>query len=87
MKKNEKELQEEVLEISEPSEIEEEPVAPVEPVRYIHVDEFLQTAVPLYGLNRMQARGFKTLMFGRMYQKDMFAFVDELEKYLGKKLR
>jgi hypothetical protein len=87
MKNNEKELQEEVLEISEPSEIKEEPVAPVEPVRYIHVDEFLQTAVPLFGLNRMQARGFKTLMFGRLYQTSMEAFVEELEKYLGKKLR
>lgn len=90
MKKDEKELQEEVLEISEPSEdkeVIEAPVAPEEPVRYIHVDEFLQTAVPLFGLNRMQARGFKTLMFGRLYQTSMEAFVEELEKYVGKKLR
>lgn len=93
MKNNDKELKAlEVSEISEDKEVGvdallEEPVPVAEPVRYIHVDEFLQTAVPLFGLDHMQARGFKALMFGRMYQKSMEAFVVELEKYLGKKLR
>lgn len=49
---------------------------------YVHIDTFLQTAVPLYGLNNMQAQGFKNRMNGRHYQRDEQIFVDELKKYL-----
>lgn len=93
MKEDKKLKSLEFSESSEDKEIEvveapvEEPAPAPEPVQYIHVDQFLQTAVPLFGLNRMQARGFKTHMFGRLYQKSMDAFVTELENYLGKKLR
>lgn len=78
-----------VLALSEPSEPLEdnEDKAPVKPTTYVHVDQFLQTAIPLFGLNRMQARGFKTKMFGRQYLHSMEDFVKELEQYLGKKLK
>lgn len=85
--------EEKVLALSEPLENKEdkaqveEPKAPVKPTTYVHVDQFLQTAIPLFGLNRMQARGFKTKMFGRQYLHSMEDFVKELEQYLGKKLK
>lgn len=50
---------------------------------YVHIDTFLQTAVPYYGLSKMQAAGFKSLMAGKHYQRDEQVFVEELKKYLN----
>ncbi len=50
---------------------------------YIHIDIFLQTAIPFYGLSSMQANGFKNRMNGKHYQRDEQVFVDELKKYLN----
>lgn len=66
--------------------VKQKPVYEPEPIKpYIHIDTFLQTAIPLFGLNRMQAAGFKALMNGRHYQTDEQVFVDELKKYLNLK--
>ncbi|UJH95565.1 hypothetical protein [Bacillus phage vB_BtM_BMBsp2] len=55
----------------------------VEPIKpYVHVDTFLQTAVPMFGMSNMQAAGFRVIMEGRMYQTDENVFLDELKKYL-----
>lgn len=53
---------------------------PIKP--YIHVDTFLKTAIPLFGMSNVQAAGFKALMNGRQYQRDEQVFVDELKAYL-----
>lgn len=73
--------------VSESSENIEAPVEaqPEPPKQYIHVDQFLLTAVPLYGLNNMQAAGFKVHMTGRHYQYDVQVFVQELKQYLNLK--
>jgi len=56
----------------------------VEPIKpYVHVDTFLQTAVPMFGMSSMQAAGFKALMNGRHYQTDETVFLNELKQYLG----
>ncbi|AMO26020.1 hypothetical protein Blue_198 [Bacillus phage Deep Blue] len=73
MAKVEKEIKEEVKQATE--------VEPIKP--YVHVDTFLQTAVPMYGMNNMQAAGFKAIMNGRQYQTDEKVFLDELKQYLG----
>lgn len=82
-------VKEEVTEeISESSvNIEVEAVEPKpEPLKpYVHIDTFLQTAVPLFELNSMQATGFKARMNGRHYQRDEQVFVDELKQYLNLK--
>lgn len=57
--------------------------APLKP--YIHIDTFLQTAVPLFSLSNVQAQGFKARMNGRHYQRDEQVFVDELKSYLNLK--
>lgn len=67
----------------EEEKIEEAPPEPVKPPKFYHVDVFLQTAIPMFGLNAMQARGFKASMQGRQYQTDMQIFVNELKKYLN----
>lgn len=77
------EEEEVVEEPKEEEKVEEAPPVPVKPPKYYHVDQFLQTAIPMYGLNSMQARGFKARMQGRQYQTDMLVFVDELKKYLN----
>lgn len=51
---------------------------------YIHIDTFLNTAIPLFKLSRGQAAGFKSRMNGRHYQRDEQVFVKELKKYLNK---
>jgi hypothetical protein len=78
-------LEEEEQEVAEAVEPLDVPPLqqPVKPPKYYHVDQFLQTAIPLYGLNSMQARGFTARMQGRQYQTDMLVFVDELKKYLN----
>lgn len=53
---------------------------PIKP--YIHVDTFLKTAIPLFGMSNVQAAGFRALMNGRQYQRDEQVFVDELKAYL-----
>lgn len=55
--------------------------APIKP--YVHIDTFLQTAIPLFNLSKPQAAGFKALMNGRHYQRDEQVFVDELKKHLN----
>lgn len=77
------EKEEEVEEPKEEEEAEEAPLQEVKPPKYYHVDQFLQTAIPMFGLNAMQARGFKSRMQGRQYQTDMFVFMGELKKYLN----
>ncbi|UXQ88933.1 hypothetical protein Thu_90 [Bacillus phage Thurquoise] len=72
MAKVEKEIKEEVKQATE--------VEPIKP--YVHVDTFLQTAVPMFGMNSMQAAGFKVIMSGRQYQTDETVFLDELKQYL-----
>jgi len=59
--------------------------APTPPKSYVHIDTFLQTAVPLFNMSRVQAAGFKMRMNGRAYQKDEQVFVDELKAYLNLK--
>lgn len=59
----------------------------VEPSLLVHIDDFLNTAIPLFGISAMQAAGFKARMQGRLYQTSMDSFLKELELYLGKKLK
>lgn len=66
----------EVKEVKQATEVE-----PIKP--YVHVDTFLQTAVPMFNMNNMQAAGFRALMNGRHYQTDEKVFLDELKQYLG----
>ncbi|WQZ49505.1 hypothetical protein Z3_189 [Bacillus phage Z3] len=65
----------EIKEVKQATEVE-----PIKP--YVHVDTFLQTAVPMFGMSNMQAAGFRVIMEGRMYQTDENVFLDELKKYL-----
>ncbi|ANY29423.1 hypothetical protein [Bacillus phage PK16] len=65
----------EIKEVKQATEVE-----PIKP--YVHVDTFLQTAVPMFGMSNMQAAGFRVIMEGRMYQTDEKVFLDELKKYL-----
>ncbi|QDP42853.1 hypothetical protein HWC53_gp236 [Bacillus phage vB_BmeM-Goe8] len=67
------------VEVSEKKEQEQKEVEAPKP--YIHVDTFLQTAIPLFGLTKVQAAGFKAMMQGRQYQTDEQVFVDELKKH------
>lgn len=55
------------------------------PKPYIHIDTFLQTAIPLLGVSRIQAAGFKARMNGRHYQTDEQVFLTELKQYLNLK--
>jgi hypothetical protein len=81
--------------ISETSENKKEEIKPKKskaadkkpepPKPYVHIDTFLQTAVPMYGLNSMQAQGFKARMNGRHYQTDEQVFLKELKAYLNLK--
>lgn len=64
----------------EPEQKKPEPIKP-----YVHIDTFLQTALPYYGLSRMQAQGFKARMQGKHYQRDEQIFVEELKAYLNLK--
>lgn len=52
---------------------------------YVHIDTFLQTAIPYFGLSNVQAAGFKAHMNGRHYLQDEQIFVEELKKYLNLK--
>lgn len=79
-----KEEKEEEVKEPEVEPLDVPPLAqPIKPPKYYHVDQFLQTAIPLFGLNNMQARGFKARMRGRQYQEDMNVFVNELKQYLN----
>lgn len=78
-----KEVSEQISESSENKEVKA--VEPVEIKPYVHIDTFLQTAVPLFGLNRIQAAGFKAKMNGRHYQSDEQVFIQELKKHLNLK--
>ncbi|AHN66557.1 hypothetical protein Bcp1_080 [Bacillus phage Bcp1] len=69
-------VEKEVKEVKQATEVE-----PIKP--YVHVDTFLQTAVPLFGMSTMQAAGFKVIMEGRHYQTDETVFLNELKQYLG----
>ncbi len=51
---------------------------------YVSIDTFLETAITLYGLSRVQIAGFKGYMRGKFYQKKDKDFVPYLNKYLGK---
>lgn len=53
------------------------------PIRYTHIDTFLQSAIPIFKISKVQAQGFKARMNGRHYQKDEKVFVDELKQYLN----
>jgi hypothetical protein len=55
---------------------------PVQPKSYVHIDTFLQSAVPMFGLSNIQAAGFKARMNGRHYQHDEQDFLQELKQYL-----
>lgn len=66
------------VEVSEQKEQKKEAEAPKP---YIHIDTFLQTAIPMFGLSRVQAAGFKAMMQGRQYQTDEQVFLDELKKH------
>ncbi|AYJ76256.1 hypothetical protein [Bacillus phage BM-P1] len=50
---------------------------------YVHIDTFLKTAIPMFGMSRVQAAGFKAKMIGKQYQRDEQIFVDELKAYLN----
>ena len=84
-----KEVAETILEPSE-NKIKKSKAIPKkpEPIKlkpYIHINTFMQTAVPLFKLNNMQAAGFHARMNGRHYQRDEQVFVEELKKYLNLK--
>lgn len=84
------EVKEEISESSENKKVlkakqAKAPDKPAQPKPYVHIDTFLQTAVPLFGLSNMQANGFKSRMNGRHYQYDEQVFVDELKSYLNLK--
>lgn len=64
-------------------EPEKKKPTPIKP--YVHIDTFLQTAIPYYGLSQMQAQGFKARMNGKHYQRDEQIFVEELKAYLNLK--
>lgn len=84
----EKKAKEETKEETKVTKAPKEPVKKKKPKKlkpYVHIDTFLNTAVPLYELNNMQAQGFKNRMNGRHYQRDEQIFVDELKKYLNLK--
>lgn len=69
----------------EPKQVEPEKKKP-EPIKpYVHIDTFLQTAIPYYGLSKVQAQGFKARMSGKHYQRDEQIFVEELKAYLNLK--
>jgi reverse gyrase len=53
------------------------------PKPYIHIDTFLKTAVPLYGLSGVQAAGFKAKMSGQHYQRDEKVFLKALKKHFN----
>ena len=75
-----KEVSDKKSESSENKEVKPEPVR-----SYIHIDTFLLSAVPMFGLNNMQAAGFKARMSGRHYQYDEQVFLQELKQYLNLK--
>lgn len=56
-----------------------------EPKPYVHIDTFLGTAIPFFGLTKVQAQGFKARMNGKHYQTDEQVFVRELKAYLNLK--
>lgn len=63
-----------------PKKKQQKPIKP-----YVHIDTFLQTAIPYYELSNVQAAGFKAHMNGRHYLQDEQIFVEELKKYLNLK--
>ncbi|AIW03331.1 hypothetical protein CPT_Mater174 [Bacillus phage Mater] len=53
------------------------------PKPYVHIDTFMKTAQPMFGLSNVQAAGFKAKMNGRHYQQDENIFLDELKKHFN----
>lgn len=69
--------------IKEKKPQKEETKEPIKRKPYVHIDVYLQTAIPYFGLNNIQAAGFKSKMNGRHYQRDEEVFNRELKKYLN----
>jgi hypothetical protein len=82
-------VQPEISEFSEKEAPKAKPRAKAKKVEapkpYIHIDTFLKTAIPLYGLTKVQAAGFKARMHGQHYQRDEQVFLEELKKHLNLK--
>lgn len=53
------------------------------PKSYVHIDTFMQTAIPMYNLSRVQAAGFKAKMQGQHYQRDQKVFIDALKEHFN----
>lgn len=54
-----------------------------QPKPYIHIDTFLKTAVPMFGLTSVQAAGFKAKMNGQQYQHDEKVFLEKLKEHFN----
>jgi hypothetical protein len=55
------------------------------PKPYVHIDTFMLSAVPMYGLSKVQAAGFKVKMQGQHYQRDEQVFLKALKEHFNLK--
>jgi reverse gyrase len=78
VKAAEREARKDVKELKAEAKEQKNPPKP-----YVHIDTFLQTAVPLYGLSGVQAAGFKAKMNGQHYQRDEKVFVKALKEHFN----
>jgi hypothetical protein len=67
------------------TEAKEQPKKVAPPKPYVHIDTFLNTAIPLYNLTKVQAAGFKAKMQGQHYQRDEQVFLKALKEHLDLK--
>jgi hypothetical protein len=67
------------------TEAKEQPKKVEPPKPYVYIDTFLNTAIPLYNLSKVQAAGFKAKMQGQHYQRDEQVFLKALKEHLDLK--
>jgi hypothetical protein len=78
IKAAEKEARKDVKELKAEAKEQQLPPKP-----YIHIDTFLQTAIPMYNLSGVQAAGFKAKMNGKHYQRDEKVFIKALKEHFN----
>jgi hypothetical protein len=78
IKSAEKEARKDVKELKVEAKGDQLPPKP-----YIHIDTFLQTAIPMYNLSGVQAAGFKAKMNGKHYQRDEKVFIKALKEHFN----
>jgi len=61
-----------------------EPIAKVTDSPWVTIEQFLQTAVPMYNMDYMQVAGFKSYMQGKSRLPQDVDFIPYLKKYLDK---